>query len=90
MKKTVLVGGCSHSAPYYVTRNETWHSLLKEKYDCEIIPHTYSGAGNLFIIDHLIPSRTNLFIKSGSFSETINLGHATSRTRQVTYREWIR
>ena len=54
MTKTVLVGGCSHSAPYYVTRNETWHSLLKEKYDCEIIPHTYSGAGNLFIIDHLM------------------------------------
>ena len=48
-----------------------------------------NSAGN-FIIDHLIPSRTNLFIKSGSFSETINLGHATSRTRQVTYREWIR
>ena len=54
MKKTVLVGGCSHSAPYYVTRNETWHSLMKKKYDCDIISHTYSGTGNLFIIDHLM------------------------------------
>ena len=54
MTKTVLVGGCSHSAPYYVTRNETWHSLMKKKYDCDIISHTYSGTGNLFIIDHLM------------------------------------
>ena len=28
--------------------------------------------------------------KKGSFPETINLGHATSRTRTITYREWIR
>ncbi len=54
MTKTVLVGGCSHSAPYYVTRNETWHSLMKKKYDCDIISHTYSGSGNLFIIDNLM------------------------------------
>jgi len=54
MKKTVLVGGCSHSAPYYVTKQKTWHSLLKEKYDCNISSHTISGAGNLFIIDHLM------------------------------------
>ena len=60
MKKTVLVGGCSHSNSYYVKRNETWHSLLKEKYDCDIISHTYNGAGNLFIIDHLMWELNNI------------------------------
>ena len=54
MKKTVLVGGCSHSTSYFVTNNETWHSLLKKKYDCNVTSHIYSGSGNLFIIDNLM------------------------------------
>ena len=48
-----------------------------------------SPAGD-FVLNQLLPDRTHLFIKKGSFPETINLGHATSRTRTITYREWIR
>ncbi len=54
MKKTVLVGGCSHSAPYFVTRPQTWPALLRHKYDCKMIQKVSPGAGNLFIIDHLM------------------------------------
>ena len=54
MKKTVLVGGCSHSSSYYVRRSRTWHGLLNKKYDCKVIAKVSPGAGNLFIIDHLM------------------------------------
>ena len=52
--KTVLVGGCSHSAPYFVKEKQTWPLLLKKKYSCNLIKHTITGVGNLFIIDHLM------------------------------------
>jgi hypothetical protein len=48
-----------------------------------------SPAGD-FILDHLQPDRTHLFIKKGTFEEKIKLGHATTRSRIITYREWIR
>ena len=48
-----------------------------------------SPAGN-FVISQLPPNRTHLFIRKGSFTETINLGHATSTTRTVSYHVWIR
>ena len=54
MKKTILVGGCSHSAPYFVRRPQTWPALLRHKYDCKVIQKVSPGAGNLFIIDHLM------------------------------------
>ena len=35
MKKTVLVGGCSHSTDYHTKKRESWPEILKEKYnDC--------------------------------------------------------
>ena len=48
-----------------------------------------SPAGD-FVINQLLPDRVHLFIKKGSFAETVNLGHATSTTRNVSYRVWIR
>ena len=54
MKKTVLVGGCSHSENYYTKRQESWPNLLNSKYDCELIRHTISGTANLLIIDKLM------------------------------------
>lgn len=54
MKKTVLVGGCSHSTDYYTRKNESWPSLLQKKYECDLIRHTISGIANLLIIDKLM------------------------------------
>ncbi len=82
MTKTLLVGGCSHSTPYYVTRQETWHSLLKEKYDCNIISHTLSGSGNLLIIDRLMWELNNtaidavIFQVSEQYRTTLGINHS--------------
>ena len=56
MKKTILVGGCSHSAVHldYVKDYQTWPMILREKYNCNLIRQTIPGAGNTFIIDHLM------------------------------------
>jgi len=54
MKKTVLVGGCSHSTDYYTRKNESWPSLLQKKYECDLIRHTIAGTANLLIIDNLM------------------------------------
>ena len=54
MRKTVLVGGCSHSQPFYGKNKNSWPELLRQKYDCNLIRHTIGGAANLLIIDKLM------------------------------------